>query len=209
MSLGAEQRATACRAKRKRLRSARARQPFFAWCKLEGMPLDTPEEDPRPLSVKIVGGAAVPSELPRSRLRQDVLLVVLSVVLSGAVAFGVARYTVDHDNSIQHRIAVQQQLSVVYLPLRLALAGVIACIAPNHCSEGEFLQANRAANKAEVAALGQGSATVDDLTSALDTTLHTVVANRLLGKRSSTALLSLASRQSVALNMQISKELGR
>jgi hypothetical protein len=98
---------------------------------------------------------------------------------------------------------------VVSLPLRLALAGVIACIAPNLCSEGELLQANRAANRAEVAALGQGSATVDDLTSALDTTLRTVVDNRLLGKRSSTALLSLASRQSVALDMQISKELGR
>jgi hypothetical protein len=173
------------------------------------MSLDSSEENPRPLSVKVVGGTEVPSESRQSRLRRDVLLLVLSAVFSGAVAFGVARYTVDHDSSIQHRIAVQQQLSAVYLPLRLAEASVIACIAPNLCSKGELLQANRAANRAAVAALGQGSETVDDLTSALNKTLRTVVEGRLLGKRSSTALLSLASRQSVALGMQISKELGR
>jgi len=173
------------------------------------MPLDTPEEDPRPLEVKIVGGAAVPFESPRSRLRQGVLLVVLSVMLSGAVAFGVARYTVDHDDRIQHRVAVQQKLSAVYLPLYSALANVIACVAPSLCSEGELLRANRAANSATVAALGRGSATVDDLTSALERTLRTVVDQRLHGKRPSTALLTRASRQVAALQMQISKELDR
>jgi hypothetical protein len=171
--------------------------------------LDTPKEDPRPLRVEIVGGAAVPSELPRSRFRRDVLLVVLSVVLSGAVAFGVARYTIDHDDRLQNRVAVQQKLSAVYLPLSSSLASVIACVAPNLCSESELLRANRAANRAMVVAINQGSATVSDLTSALEKRLRTIVKNRLHGKRSSTALLARAARQFVALDMQISRELDR
>ncbi len=176
-------------------------------CKLDGMPLDTPEDDPRPLSVKIVGGAAVGSESPRSRLRRDASLVVLSVLLSGVVAFGVARYTVDTNDRIQQRVAVQQKLSAAYLPLLTTLSNVVACVAPNLCSESQLLRADRAANTATIAALGQGSAKVDDLADAVGRTLEIVVNHRLHGKRPSTALLTRASRQFGALQGQISKEL--
>lgn len=169
--------------------------------------MDAPDEDPRPLRVEIVGGPGVASESPRSRLRRDVLPIVLSVVLSGAVALGVARYTVENNDRIQRGVGVQQKLSAAYLPLLSTLSNVVACVAPNLCSESQLLRASRAANTATLAALGQGSATVDDLADAVMKTLGAVVRHRLQGKRPSTALVTRASRQFAALQIQISKEL--
>lgn len=169
----------------------------------------TPEDDPRPLRVTIVGGAGVRSESQRSRLWRDVSLVVLSVVLSGAVAFGVARYTVDHDDRIQREAEARQKLSAIYLSLSSTVAKVIACVAPNLCSESELLRANRAANAAAVAVIGQGSTSVNDLMTALNGTLRTIVEDRLNGKRPSTALLTRASKRLIAVETEISKELDR
>ncbi len=170
------------------------------------MPSDVPDESPPPLRVQIVG-TSTPDESQGGGLRRDALLIVLSVVLSGAVAFEVAQYTVDRNNGLQRRLAAQQQLSAVYIPLRLAEAGVIACVAPNLCSVGELLRADRAENQAAVAAIGPESTRVGDLQSALDESLKIIVSNRLRGQRSSAALLRLAGSQSAALDEQISKEL--
>lgn len=144
-------------------------------------------------------------------MRRDVLLVILPVALSAVVAFGVARYTVReerHGQSVAaHRDAIQRRLSTVYLPLIPAMSNVVACVSPRLCSEPELLKANRAANTASVATIGQGSEAAGDATSALDASLSELVRDRLAGKHASAALQMRAAREFTALQGQIAKEL--
>ena len=132
-------------------------------------------------------------------------MVVLSVVLSGAVAFAVARYTVEHDDRIQN----EERLSRVYLPLSSKFAGLIACVAPtNACSQDEILQADRAAKTAAVAATALESDRVGELAVKLQDNLDLLIHHRLFDKRPSTALARRAIKQFVALQTQIEEELG-
>lgn len=171
------------------------------------MPGDLDGEESGPVEVKIVDGHAGSSEPRQRRVWYDVFLVVLSVVLSGALAFGVAHYTVSHDNAAQERAANQKRLSAAYIPLSSALARVIACVSPDLCSEAELSSADRAANAAIVEVLAQGSNAVADRVSVLETTLRTIVEDRRRGLRAGTAIAGRAARQFNALKTQISKEL--
>jgi len=164
-------------------------------------------DDPRPLRVEIVGDTAAPS--PR-RLWRDVALVVLSVVFSGAVALGVARYTVEHDDRTQDALAEQQRLADIYRPLASALAEVMSCIPTEACADSQLLRAGRAANAQVVTAHAVASGKVDTLATALHRTLGTIVKQRLDGnRRPSTPLARRAAQTFVALQAQISKELER
>ena len=142
-------------------------------------------------------------------LRQNVLLILLSVTLSGAVAFGVARYTVAHDDRLQDEAAAKQRIVAVYIPLNSAISQVVACVPLNACSDTQVYQAGRAANRAVIEAHNLGSTRVGDLATRVQGPLGDLVEHRLRGERPSNALTRRAAERIVALTMRISKELDR
>lgn len=144
----------------------------------------------------------------------------LSVVLSAAVAFGVASYTANRADESQRRDAARAEesqrreasrarLSAVYLPLGKAVSGVVACVSTRFCSESQLFRANRDYNRSALLAYGQGSEAVSDATSALDATLRVVVRNRFDGKRQPDALLRRAGQQVADLQQLIVRELSK
>ncbi len=166
----------------------------------------------------------VPTQRTERTLGREVCLIVLSVGLSGIVAFFVAYYTARHQDQSQRiaarhqeqsqRIAARQnairsQLSAVYLPLDNAVAAVVACVAPSHCTERELLQAGRAFNKAYLAAQAAESTTVSNMSTRVQTDLSAVVLDRLNGRRATNAVLNRAGSDVAALQRQIVIELSK
>lgn len=144
----------------------------------------------------------------RSWLR-DVLPTIPAVLVSAVVAFAVAHYTAASAVKDQ-RVAAQQQLAAaLYVPLRTALANVVACVSPRLCPDSELFRAGRSFNTAAVVVNGEGPPSVNAAVEAVQASLGLLVDERISGKRATTAQQTDAADKITTLQTRISKLLSK
>lgn len=98
-----------------------------------------------------------------------------------------------------------QRAAALYVPLRTALANVVACVSPRLCSDSELAQADRSFNTAEVVVYGEGPPSVTAALDAVQLPLQLLVDERMSGKRATSAQQTDAANKIAALQTLISQ----
>jgi len=122
------------------------------------------------------------------------------------VAFGVASYTVHRADDSQRREAMRTYRANLYLPFSSAVAGLVACTAPDVCTNNELAIADREYRRISLIVVALGSDEVRHADDALFKVLYTAVRNQALGKKQPKGL-SAVSKRAITLQQRISKEL--